>query len=96
MTGTARQAASTFGNVVAMMRTMTESGDARKIFDVATKCVIQMAPTGVTVGLHLHGPDAYGEGHSPEGDLDAAARTAYARAQRRQADRDGPPPAFGT
>ena len=69
---------------------MTNLGDARKIFEIATKCVIQKTPAGVTVGLHLDGRDDYGEGHSPDGDLDEAARTAYSRARQRQADREGP------
>ena len=73
-----------------MMGTMTNLGDARKIFEIATKCVIQKTPAGVTVGLHLDGR-AYGEAHSPDGDLDEAARTAYARARERQTEREGQP-----
>ena len=39
-------------------------------------------PDGVTVGLHLN-PATYGEGHSPEGDIQAAVKLAYEQARTR-------------
>ena len=59
---------------------MPDTKDATLILDRAERYVIHKSNDGITVGLHL-GPAAYGEGHSPEGDVDAAVRIAYERAR---------------
>lgn len=61
---------------------MPNESQASRILDSAERYVIQKSPDGVTVGLYLD-PASYGEGHSPEGDLEAAVKLAYERARPR-------------
>lgn len=59
------------------------AGDVWDMLCTATRYVIQKSPAGLTVGLHLDSR-FYGEGHSPDGDLEKAVRAAYAFAADRR------------